>query len=61
MMEVRKLLKANFASFVLSYRITNENLESKISHDWHGQISDVIGMNEIARVRLLTLTNIRNE
>lgn len=57
--EVRKLLSANFDSWILTYRITNENLRSKINHDWRGDIADVVGLSAITQSRLIEYTSLR--
>lgn len=56
---VRSIMMQNFDAFVLSYRITGENLDSKINHEWHGNITDVIGLVAITEKRLLEYTSLR--
>lgn len=58
--EVRKLMKEYFDSWLLTYRITDENLNSKINHDWHGDIVDVVGLSSITQSRLLQYTALRS-
>jgi hypothetical protein len=58
--EVRKILKENFDSWLISYRITNENLQTKINHDWHGDIVDVVGLSSITQSRLLDYVALRS-
>lgn len=50
--QIRKILKSNFDAFVLTYKIKDENMRSCFNHEWHGDISDVIGMNHICGIRL---------
>ncbi len=57
--EVKKILKENFDSWILTYRITDENLNSKINHDWHGDIVDIVGLSAITQSRLLQYTSLR--
>lgn len=54
---VRRIMCENFDSFIVSYRITDENLRSSIMHDWHGDITDVIGLAVITQDRLLRKCN----
>jgi hypothetical protein len=60
MKEVRKLMVQNFDSWLLTYSITNENLQTKINHDWHGNISDVVGLSSITQSRLLEYVSLRS-
>lgn len=59
MAEVRRLLKGQFDSWIVTYRITDENLRTKINHDWHGDIVDVVGLSAIAYHRMMTYTDIK--
>lgn len=57
--EVKKILKEHFDSFIITYRITDENLRSKVNHDWHGDIVDVVGLSSIAQSRLLQYISLK--
>jgi hypothetical protein len=57
--QVCRLMKENFDSFILTYRITDENLGSKIHHEWHGHLSDVVGLAAITQHRLGEITSLR--
>lgn len=59
MVEVRRLMKLHFDSWIVSYRITDEGFRTKIHQDWHGDIVDVTGLAAIANARMLQLTNLR--
>lgn len=43
----------HFDAWLLTHKIKGENLQTSISHDWHGDISDIIGMNTIGGTRLM--------
>lgn len=49
----------HFDSWLLTVDITNEHLESKIHHDWHGNISQVVGLSSITQERLLQYTSLK--
>jgi hypothetical protein len=51
--DVRVILNRHFDAWIVNYKIKDENLRSQISHDWHGDITDVIGLNRIAEQRVL--------
>jgi hypothetical protein len=51
--DVRIILNRHFDAWIVNYKIKDENLRSQISHDWHGDITDVIGLNRIAEQRVL--------
>ena len=55
--DVRKLMNANFDSWVLSHKLVSENLRSSIGQDWHGDISDVIGLTDVTKSRLIAIAN----
>lgn len=57
--EVRKILKENFDSFIVTYRITDEGLRSKVNHDWHGDIVDIVGLAAITHSRMLQYTSLK--
>jgi len=57
--EVRKIMKQHFDSWLITYRITDENLNSKIHHDWHGDVVDIVGLSSITQQRLLQYTSLR--
>lgn len=56
--EVKKILKEHFDSWILTYRITDENLRSKVNHDWHGDIVDIVGLTTITANRLQEYTSL---
>ena len=60
MTEVRRLMKGQFDSFIISYRITDENLNTKINHDWHGDIVDIIGLSTITHHRMISYIDINS-
>ena len=51
--DVRIILNRHFDAWIVNYKIKDENIRSQISHDWHGDITDVIGLNRIAEQRVL--------
>ena len=57
--QVRKILIEHFDSWLLTYRITDERMGSKIHHDWHGHVSDVLGLSVITQNRLTEFTSLR--
>lgn len=57
--EVKKILKEHFDSWILTYRITDENLRSKVNHDWHGDIVDIVGLTTITHNRMQEYTSLR--
>lgn len=56
MVDVRRIMKEHFDSWIVTYRITDENLNTKINHDWHGDIVDVVGLSSITQNRMLQYT-----
>lgn len=46
-------LKENVDSFIINYKIKDENLRTRIGQTWHGDISDVAGLNAIGQARIL--------
>ena len=57
--EVRKLMIANFDSYLLTYRETNEKMQSKIGHDWHGDVAGVVGLAAITNSRMLQYSSLK--
>lgn len=57
--EVRRLLKSQFDSWIVTYRITDENLRTKVNHDWHGDIVDIVGLSTMTYHRMTTLTDMK--
>lgn len=57
--DARKILMQHFDAWLLTVDITNENLKSKIHHDWHGNIAQVVGLGAIAHERLIQYTSLR--
>lgn len=47
-----KLLTAHFDAFCINVKNKNENLRTSVDHYWHGDITDVIGLNRVAVARL---------
>jgi hypothetical protein len=50
--QVRQILVEHFDAFTINVKITDENLNTRVEHYWHGDITDVIGLNRIAAARL---------
>ncbi len=59
--DVRRIMKMHFDSWIISYRITDENLRSQINQDWHGDIVDVTGLAAISNNRMLQLSQLRGQ
>ncbi len=58
MNQVRSLMKGAFDSWIITYRITDENLRTKVNHDWHGDIVDIVGLASLTNHRMLTYTDL---
>lgn len=52
---VRKIMTEHFDSWIVTYRRTDENLISSINNEWHGDISDVVGLTTVSQARLLRI------
>lgn len=50
--ESKKILMEHFDSFCINLKIKDENLRTKIWHEWHGDITDVLGLNRTACARI---------
>lgn len=50
--EVRRILSLHFDAFVLSTRTSTENGADRINTDWHGALSDVMGIQRISSLRM---------
>lgn len=57
--QVRKILCEHFDAWLLTFQITNEKLESKINHDFHGNIAEISGLSTITHERLAQFHSIR--
>lgn len=55
----RALLTEHFDSWVMTYKVKNENLKCKIEHDFHGDITDIVGLVAITQSRLLEITSMK--
>lgn len=51
--EAKKILDRHFDSYVIAYRVTDENLRTSVFYSWYGGVPDVIGLLEIAKVKML--------
>lgn len=59
--EVRRIMKANFDSFILTYRITDEHLKTRVNHDWHGDVVDIVGLAAMTNHRMMSYTDLRDD
>jgi len=50
--EAKAILLVHFDAFTISSRVTDEDGASRINSDWHGALSDVIGIHRITGLRL---------
>lgn len=50
--EAKQILKLHFDAFILTTRTADENGTDRINSDWHGALSDVIGIHHITGLRL---------
>lgn len=52
LIDVKHILNSNFDAFVLTTRSCDEFTSDSVNTDWHGSLSDVIGLNHISGKRL---------
>lgn len=50
--EVKAILRLHFNAFVLTTRTGDDDGTDRINTDWHGALSDVMGMNRISSLRM---------
>lgn len=50
--EVRGILRLHFDTFTITTRTADEDGTDRINSDWHGPLSDVIGMHRITGLRM---------
>ena len=50
--EVKGILSLHFDAFVLSTRTADEDGADRINTDWHGALSDVMGIQRISSLRM---------
>lgn len=50
--EAKELLKLHFDSFVITTRYCDENINDSVGSDWHGAISDIVGLNRVTQLRV---------
>ena len=51
--QVRKIMVEHFDSWILSYKMKNENMRSAVMHSWHGDAPDVLGLTVIAKEKVI--------
>jgi hypothetical protein len=61
--EAKAILKLHFDSFLITTRVSGDGACDRVNSDWHGALSDVMGMHRITGLRLdaiaLDRSNIR--
>lgn len=50
--EAKAILRLHFDSFVITTRISDFDGSDRVNSDWHGSISDIIGLNRVTALRL---------
>ena len=50
--EAKAILRLHFDAFVLSTRTADEDGTDRINTDWHGALSDVMGIQRISSLRM---------
>jgi hypothetical protein len=50
--EAKAILKLHFDSFLVTTRVSDEGTRDRVNSDWHGSLSDVIGLHHITGLRL---------
>ena len=48
----KKLLALHFDAFLITTRRRDEDGKDQISTDWHGALSDIVGLHRISGLRL---------
>lgn len=50
--EAKQILKLHFDAFTVTTRTADEDGTDRINSDWHGALSDVMGIHRITGLRL---------
>lgn len=50
--EAKRILGLHFDAYVVTTRVADEDGSDRINSDWHGSLSDVVGMHRITGLRL---------
>lgn len=50
--EAKAILRLHFDAFVISTRTADEDGTDRINTDWHGALSDVMGIQRISSLRM---------
>ena len=50
--QAKAILRLHFDAFVLSTRTADEDGTDRINTDWHGALSDVMGIQRISSLRM---------
>ena len=50
--EAKAILRLHFDAFTITTRTADEDGSDRINSDWHGALSDVIGIHRITSLRL---------
>lgn len=50
--EAKKILGLHFDAYTITTRTADENGTDRVNSDWHGALSDVIGLHRITGLRL---------
>lgn len=50
--EAKSILRLHFDAFVITTRTHDEEGTDRINSDWHGALSDAIGLNRITTIRM---------
>lgn len=53
--KAKAILMDHFESLVIATRSTDENLKDEMNTDWHGPISDCLGMAVISQERIRSI------
>ncbi len=57
--EAKKILGLHFDAYTITTRTADEDGTDRINSDWHGALSDIIGIHRITALRLDKLALIR--
>lgn len=50
--DAKAILRLHFDAFVVTTRTSDEDGTDRINSDWHGPLSDIIGIHRITSLRL---------
>lgn len=50
--EAKAILRLHFDAFIVTTRTSDENGYDQVNTDWHGSLSDIIGIHRMTAVRL---------